>query len=149
MYNTLNDRNFSIIWKRGRIVFSTLRNGKDKIPEERRAGVYSVPIYFKEENSTKYYIGSTTRSLTKRMNEHKQDIANARLSTALAIKAYEHDISIDWKNVKMLRYAYHMRGLTTLEAIEIERAAQEGNLINDSGPINLPDSWKWCARNGF
>lgn len=75
------------------------------------------------------------------MNEHKQDVANTRLTTALATKAYEQDISIDWKNAKMLRSTYHMRGFTTLEAIEIERRAHKGITINDGSPIDLPDSW--------
>lgn len=38
-----------IMWKRGKTVFDCLRNAKDQVPANRRAGIYEIPIINKDE----------------------------------------------------------------------------------------------------
>lgn len=89
LYKILNKAlkhgNHRIAWKRGAILFNSLRNEKDNIPKDRKAGVYSIPICSNDDDRMCYYICSTARNLSKRINEHKNDIITGKLSTALAI----------------------------------------------------------------
>lgn len=61
---TLKFSDFKIAWKRGYTLFNTLRNGKDKIPVNRKPGVYAIPVFNKDEDSEQLYIGSTKRNLS-------------------------------------------------------------------------------------
>lgn len=143
----LKDGRYRMARKRGPTIFNILRNEKDHILNSRKSGVYSIPLYSRDEGTTQYYIGSTKRNLDKMLKEHKADIKAGRMSTALAIKAYEHDVMIDWGRATILKSIYDGRGLTTIEAIELEKVARTHITINNSSHVVLPPSRKWCATN--
>lgn len=82
-----------------------------------------------------------------RLKEHKADILAGRMSTALAIKAYVEDIIIDWGKANIIKHVCDGRGLTTLEAIQLEKVAKTCTTINGTTPMDLPVSWRWCEIN--
>lgn len=43
------------------------------------------------------YIGVTRKTLAKRMEEHKKDIVQAKLTTTLSVEAYNRDLKIKWE----------------------------------------------------
>lgn len=79
--------NYKIVYKRGKTIYNSLRNAKEPIPNNRK-GIYEIPIV-NDDNTIQYYIGSTARNISKRVNEHKADIRAGRLNTALAETFYK------------------------------------------------------------
>lgn len=145
----MKDGKYRMAWRRGCTIFGNLRNGKESVPKDRKAGIYSIPIQYSANNNVHYYIGSTCRNLRTRLKEHKADIHAGRLSTALAIKAYEDSIIIDWNKARVIKQVNDAKGLMTLEAIQLERLAQNNLTIDDTTPVDLPASWRWCAINSI
>lgn len=84
-----------IAWKRGSTVFDNKKNAKEPIPKHRKPGIYTIPIYNNSAGKKQCYVGSTTRNVSKRISEHKADIMNGKLTTALASRFYEQDLMID------------------------------------------------------
>lgn len=69
-------------------------------------GIYEIPLVNNNERCLQYYLGSTSRNISKRLSEHKADIAARRIITALVAKFYEQDINIDWDNARVVKTIY-------------------------------------------
>ena len=54
------------------------------------------------EDSNKMYIGTTKRTLAKRVGEHKHDITKCKQTTALAQHCAELQHVPDFENIKIL-----------------------------------------------
>lgn len=67
-----------------------------------------------------------------------------KVTIALANKAYQQDIVIKWADATMIKTVVDVRGLTTIEAMEIEKRTQKC-LINDNTLVELSAAWKWCV----
>lgn len=134
-----------IVWRRGNTLYECLRNVKDWIPDNRKADIYEIPIFNKDEGCLEYYLGSTARS--KWLNEHKADIIAGRLTMALVARFYEQNIDIDWGNARVIKNIYDGRNLITHEAIEMIKHSMSRNLINDNTPDDLLPLWVWAAKN--
>ncbi|XP_067119331.1 uncharacterized protein [Centruroides vittatus] len=74
MKEIANRNETSIILKRAPNLYKILRNDKDSIRKEEKAGVYRIPYENAQLGIKKDYIGVTTRSLSVRLKEHKYNI---------------------------------------------------------------------------
>ena len=73
------------------------------------------------EDCKQVYIGTTKRSLDKRMTEHKADIKNKRTSTALSQHILEHNHTADFDSIKILEIEKHTNRRFTLESLHIQQ----------------------------
>lgn len=65
-------------------MFQALKNVKDKYYPGQEIGVYCIPLHNNDTGGNEVYIGATRRSLNDRMEEHKRDPKQGKLTTALA-----------------------------------------------------------------
>lgn len=80
--NILKKTRVKLAFKRGPTVFQALKNVKDKYYPGQETGVYRIPLHNNDTGSV--YIGATRRSLKDRIEEHKRDIKQGKLTAALA-----------------------------------------------------------------
>lgn len=78
-------------------VFNLLRSDKEPIQQQERTRVYRIPIDNIRTQEEASYIGVTVRNLKKRLYEHKENIRQGKLTTALATEAYSEDLNIKWE----------------------------------------------------
>lgn len=127
--------------KRNPTLFNTLRNDKDPLEQQEKSGVYRIPLRDTRENKEKAYIGVTTRTIKRRIEEHKRDVRNAKLTTALAIEAYSSDIEIKWDETKKIKSVPTNTQPTITEAVEIIKRGSKELLVNDK--LNWEPSGAW------
>ena len=115
----------------------TLREAlmKVKIPRPqllKKGVVYEVPCM----DSSSTYIGETGRTLKKRLVEHKGAVRRGDTNNGIAVHAWEHQHRVDWENAGVLKQEPGYWKRRVLEAIEIQRHAENTNL--DCGLILNP-----------
>lgn len=71
-------------FRRGPTVFQALKNIKDKYNPGQETGVYRIPLNNNNTDTAEVYIGATRRNLIDRIEEHKRDIKQDKLTTALS-----------------------------------------------------------------
>lgn len=128
---TIKNKNKCIATKRNPTVFNILRNEKDRLKDWERSGVYKIPINDLQHNKETAYVGVTVRPLAKRINEHKNDIKTAKMSTSLAQEAYDNNIEILWNEAKIIKPIPPHTQPTIVESLEITRRKSKEGLIND------------------
>lgn len=121
---------------------------KDKYGKLEQLGVYQIPLKNVDSQKDEIYIGATSRNLKDRLNEHRADIKKGLQSTALARRAYEHHIKIEWERSKIVQKVRDIRELQTAEEIRILEGTNEGTVINERQSLNLPLPWKYALKHG-
>ena len=74
------------------------------------------------------YIGETRRSLKKRLVEHKAAVRREDTNNGIAMHAWEHQHRVDWENASILKQEPRYWKRRVLEAIEIQKHAENTNL---------------------
>lgn len=133
-------------YKRPKTIFNILRNIKDEYEQENRTGVYQIPLLNLDYQRNEAYIGATTRNLKNRLNEHKRDIRNGALTTALAKRAYEHDVKINWEEAKIIKEIHNMNELKVAEEVQIFLGIGSNKVINDKQSVELSNAWKFALK---
>ncbi|XP_023231476.1 uncharacterized protein LOC111631461 [Centruroides sculpturatus] len=146
--------NKRIAYKRRNTIYNILRNSKDNIDERYAPGVYSVPLRDHRFQRDLIYIGSTIRSLDKRMREHKYDIEHNRCTTALSTYASTPGISANLQNAQIIKMSHRREHVRTLEALEIYKAGLRNSCINYKDAINISAAWRFayeaeCPHNSM
>lgn len=140
--NLANRKGRSLAPRRAPTVFNLLRNNKDPLNQMERSGVYKILTKDLNTGKESAYVGVTTRSEAKRVEEHKNDIAKGKLTTSLAIEAYDKDLSINWEQTKVIRQIIPRTQPIIAESIEIIKRSEE-NLINDKLAWESPQAWRY------
>ncbi|XP_067131707.1 uncharacterized protein [Centruroides vittatus] len=138
-----------LMYKRSPSIYKLLTNNKDKCSEARIPGVYSVPLVdnrVKPSNKLTY-IGSTNRSLTKRIAEHRYDARNKKFNSTLAQYASEPSITAEWEDARITVPILDSSKLRTIEAIEIFTESLKGNCINSRDADSLSPAWRSLLDN--
>lgn len=142
--NLVKINNKGVAYKRYPTLFNQLRNDKDKIERKQKSGVYKIPLRNYDTNVDEVYIGVTTRNLEKRLCEHKKDVCKGRTTTALAMRALEFNIRVDWDKAKVIRPLIRDEHALLAEALEIYTSANKEDLVNINQPMKeLPGAWKY------
>lgn len=131
-------------FKRGPTVFQALKNIKDKYNPGQETGVYRIFLYNNNTGTNEVYIGTMRRNLNDRIEEHKRDIKQGKLTTALARRAYESDVNINWMEAKVIQRVDNWVELRVAEKVSIYRESQIENVINDKKREAISEAWK-CA----
>ncbi|XP_067143094.1 uncharacterized protein [Centruroides vittatus] len=127
-------------------IYSLLRNAKDKPSILRAPGVYSIPLRDHRFQRDLVYIGSTKRSLQKRVSEHKNDVAKKRHTTALLTYATDPDVKADFDNATLIKKSFKMDHIRALETLEIYRATKSGKCINYKDSNVLSYAWRYISE---
>lgn len=133
-------------YKRGNTVQSRLRNIKDAYDRVEQTGVYEIPLVNNDKQQKEIYVGVTTRNLRERLKEHDADIKNGKLITALARRAYEYDVKIEWEEAKVVRKVSNDKELKIAEEIKIFQGSERGRIINERQSLELLQAWKFALR---
>ncbi|XP_023225258.1 uncharacterized protein LOC111626179 [Centruroides sculpturatus] len=136
--------NTKIAYNRPCTVYGLLRSGKDKINKKQAPGVYMVPLWDNRFQRELVYIGSTKRSLNKRLQEHKYDIVNKRHTTTLSTYATEPCIRAHLHEAKLIKLSHQVEHLRNLESLEIYKAGLRTNCIKANDAVNVSHAWKYC-----
>ncbi|XP_023234359.1 uncharacterized protein LOC111633935 [Centruroides sculpturatus] len=145
IYREISSRtNNKVTYSRPRSIYSLLRNGKDTLDLKCAPGVYSIPIWDDRFNNKLVYVGSTKRSLRKRLQEHKYDIDNNKHTTTLSTVATEPGIRVDLQNARMVRLSQRTDQLRIMETLEIYKAGLNNTCINSKDAVNISKAWKFC-----
>lgn len=137
----------NLITKREPMVFDLLRNDKDKKQENSKSGVYQIPMNSNgTEEEKEFYIGITERCLEDRIKEHKYDIKNGNMKTALAKKFYESSIDIKWEESIAVRKIDKNENKFLVETIEILKREKYLRLINDKQSENVSSAWNFAVN---
>lgn len=139
--------NRKLATRRNVTLFNALHNDKDLLKDQEKSGVYKIPIKDIKENESRAYIDVTSRTIKKRIEEHKMDIQNARLTTALAVEAYNSDIEIKWDEVKRIKPVPVNTQPTITEALEIIKRTEKEKLVNDKLNWEPPAAWKYALAD--
>lgn len=130
--------------ERSTTVFNALRNEKDPPKRSEQKGVYKIPVEDLDSNKKLAYVGVTSRKLSKRLEEHKKDIEQARTTTALAQEAYSKNVNILWDEAKVIRNVPRRTQPVITESLEIIRRRTKEDLINDRLAWEPSDVWKYA-----
>lgn len=101
--NVLKKLNKKPAYRRPKTVFGMLKNVKDSYAEKQKSGVYQVEMNNLDSGQREVYIGATVRNLEDKIAEHKRDIKKGNLTTALARRAYECNLEIDWNRTRVIK----------------------------------------------
>lgn len=129
--------------KRNLTLFHALRNEKDPLEQKERRGVCRIPVKDVQKNEETVYVGVTSRTIDKWLEEHKKDIEQAKLTTSLAIEAYNKNINIRWDDVKQIRPILDNTQLVVMDTLEILKRTGKERLINDRVNWEPPLAWKY------
>lgn len=98
---------------------------------------------YKLEGGGKFYIGSTTLSLNRRLNKHK---SKSKEDNSINRPLYVHLKSINWEGIEMILIkeviVENRRELLQLEKIELEKYKNDINCLNSIRPLITPDEKK-------
>lgn len=107
---------------------------KTKIDKQQQGDViYEIEC----KDCKQVYIGTTKRSLGKRMTEHKADIRNKRSCTGLSQHILEYNHTADFDKIKILDREKHTNRRFTLENLHIQQKLNRTmNTKEDKDKIN-------------
>ncbi|XP_023223254.1 uncharacterized protein LOC111624595 [Centruroides sculpturatus] len=92
-----------MILRRAPNLYKMLRNDKDSIKAEEKAGVYKIPYENLQLDVKKNYIGVTTKNLRVRLQEHKYVIRKASNSTILSQMAQAQGSEVKWDEATIIK----------------------------------------------
>lgn len=105
-------------------------------------GVYEISIENKDTINEEIYIGSTVRSIRRRVEEHKADIEKSKGSIALAQRLLNFDATAKWDQTRVLRVLDDPQKLRVAETLEIfTKKSKENNIINFNNPERVSLAW--------
>lgn len=123
-----------------------LRNVKDTYNHEERTGIYNIPLQNVDNGTEELYIGATCKNLKERLAEHKRDIKNANLMTALVKSAYESNVSIRWEESKVTKQIINIDELFTAESIQIYKGKPNTIIINNRQVDSIQKPWRYLLN---
>lgn len=107
-------------------------------------GVYEISIENKDTINEEIYIGSTVRSIRRRVEEHKADIEKSKGSIALAQRLLNFDATAKWDQTRVLRVLDDPQKLRVAETLEIfTKKSKENNIINFNNPERVSLAWDY------
>lgn len=89
----------------------------------------------------------TSRTIERRVEEHKRDIQQARLTTALALEAYNKDIDIKWNATKQIKPIPNNTLPIVTEMLEILKRVKKEKLVNDRINWESLIAWKYALTD--
>ncbi|XP_044738897.1 uncharacterized protein LOC123300392 [Chrysoperla carnea] len=118
---------------------SMLCNTKDRIPNNKKSGIYKVDC----ADCSKGYIGQTARSLSVRYKEHIAHFNNKRKEkSSVASHAMETGHQIG--EIKLLKLVNIPSKLDAYESLYINRMGKNA-LNSDKGPVPFSDLYSLCV----
>ncbi|XP_067143701.1 uncharacterized protein [Centruroides vittatus] len=141
-----NRKDTRMVLKRALNLYTILRNDKDRIKKEEKARVYKIPYENAELGIEKDYIGITTRSLGKRLKEHKYDVKKGSNTTVLSQYAQTQGSVIKWEEADIVKPLSSPTLAGTAEKIEIYKSKLGDACINARDADSLPTAWKFVVK---
>ncbi|XP_067124827.1 uncharacterized protein [Centruroides vittatus] len=138
--------NSTIVYKRAPSIYRLLRNDKDAIRPSEQPGVYSIPYSNDQLKIDKEYIGVTTRSLSKRIKEHRYDVAKGKCTTTLAKMAQTEGSVVKWDEARILTPIHSPTLAATTEKCEIYKSGLTKKCLNYKDAAILPSAWKFLIK---
>ncbi|XP_067119305.1 uncharacterized protein [Centruroides vittatus] len=135
-----------LTFSRTQSIYSLLRNAKDKPDFLRAPGVYSIPVRDHRSQTDLIYIGSTKRSVKKRIAEHRYDVNKKRHTTALSTYATDPDIKADFDKTSLIKTSFDTDRIRALETLEIYKASKSGKCINFKDGNVLSYAWRYVSE---
>ena len=89
-------------------------------------GVYEIPC----GTCKTIYVGESGRDLEKRVEEHKNDIKNAKEKSGIFVHVRDFDHPIDFKNARVIYPSSSVRRRHIVESALIEKHQKDDNCIN-------------------
>ncbi|XP_067121140.1 uncharacterized protein [Centruroides vittatus] len=139
-------RNSNIVYKRAPSIYKLLRNDKEEIKRSEQPGVYSIPYSNDQLGIEKEYIGVTTRSLTKRLKEHRYDVTKSKCTTTLAKMAQTEGSVVKWEEAKIITPVHSPTLAATTEKCEIYKSSLTKKCLNYKDATILPSAWKFLIK---
>lgn len=112
-------------------VYCRLRNDKGPLERMEKKWVYRIPIRDLQLNWEAAYVGVTKRTIARRIEEHRRDIEQVRLTTSLAVEAYSKNISVKWDETEVVKPILRHTRPMIAESLEILRRSETEELVND------------------
>ena len=133
---SLKSININVILKPYLKISELLGSTKDKLPPERKSGIYLVQC----KDCEMAYIGQTCKSLTHRFKQHLSKFINGRFSeSAVALHMHEAGHHIDDTCLELLEHVSDKRRLNCTESYFIQFFSDTDALLNrDNGPLETP-----------
>lgn len=136
-----------IVFNRTNTLFNLIRNDKDRVNIKECPGVYKIPFYDNDNDTEGNYIGYTSRSIKKRLPEHKKDLLNKTANTTLAQRALITNLDVKWENTILLRKEQNPKRGKIAETISIFNSRNRSNkTINKLDSTTINNAWKWCSK---
>ncbi|XP_023235589.1 uncharacterized protein LOC111634972 [Centruroides sculpturatus] len=135
-----------LIFKRAPNLYKLLRNDKDRVDKEKRAGVYRIPYENRELDINKNYIGVTNRSLGVRIKEHKYNISKGSSATILSQMAQVEGSIVKWDEAEIIKSVHSPTLANCAEKIEIYKSKLHDSCINSRDSEGLPSAWKYFIK---
>ncbi|XP_023217910.1 uncharacterized protein LOC111620245 [Centruroides sculpturatus] len=135
-----------MVLRRAPNLYKILRNDKDNIRAEERAGVYKIPYENLQLDVKKDYIGVTTRNLGVRLKEHRYAIRKASNSTVLSQMAQTQGSEVKWDEATIIKPLSSPTLAMTAEKIEIYRSKIREGCLNARDSESLPSAWKYLVK---
>lgn len=128
--NTLKPHDVTCVFGNDGKLGSLLGNPKDKIPDLKKAGIYSIGC----NGCNKSYVGQSRRAVEKRLYEHRYHLRRLEpQKSSVAKHMLEENHGIDFASVKLLKA---IQKPSLLDAYESYYINKHNNTMNaDSGPI--------------
>lgn len=133
--------NLRIAANKGKNIFSRIRTDKDKGNSFDYPGIYEIPV--ETEGEFKSYVGSTTRPIKTRIQEHKNlmdkaILTNTRVSSTLVNLVRETELATPYWHLARVITIWHKReSIKHKEAIEIIKRKS----LNQTLPVYTPYTW--------
>lgn len=136
-----------LVFSRRNTVFNITRNDKDRRNPSRLPGVYEIKIDNRDTGCSEVYIGSTARSIGRRIQEHRADREKGNANTALAQRLTAYNATPKWDEARMVRVVGDPNKLMIAEAIAIHTKKVTGEkVINYNEPFKLSMAWEYCCK---
>lgn len=127
-------------------VFNITRNDKDRWKPMNIPGVFKIKIDNRDTKREELYIGST-RSIKRRLQEHKADQEKAKGSMALAQRLLNFEAIPKWDQTKVVSIIVNREKLREAEAVEIfSKNSADKNVINYDKPEKISLAWEYCEK---
>ncbi|XP_067123259.1 uncharacterized protein [Centruroides vittatus] len=146
MESIAGHRNSTIVYKKAPSIYKLLRNDKDRIKPNEQPTVYSIPYSNDQLRIDKEYIGVTTRSLSKRIKEHRYDVAKGKCTTTLAKMAQAEGSVVKWDEARFITPIHSPTLAAATEKCEIYRSSLTEKCLNYKDATILPSAWKFLIR---
>ncbi|XP_058977885.1 uncharacterized protein LOC131802208 [Musca domestica] len=135
----INNNNINFAYKSNTTLSTIFTNTKTPIDKQQQNNVvYKIPCKGKaNESCNKIYIGTTKRSLSTRMSEHKSDIEKQKETTALSQHAFHTGHSPDFDSIEILDKEKIEKKRLMIESLRIQQHIDKTmNLKEDTDNIS-------------